>query len=107
MLRRVGLTISYLIAIVYILSILFAADYCFRHGCKGPELDAFMSAFMLTPVGAIGTAFSLHNAIKNIRKGNSWSVFFWPLAIVFAMVLVGVIAFVALMIYEAAVHGGK
>ena len=105
MLRRVFLAIAYFVAVVYILSILMPAVYCFQHGCKGPgELDAFMPAFMLTPVGAIGTAFSLHNAIQNIRKQNSWSPVFWLFAIVFAMVLLGIIAFVGLMIYERATH---
>lgn len=69
MLRRLGLTISYLIAIVFIVSILLRALYCFQHGCKGPgELDAFMPAFAFTPFGAIATAFSVHNSIQNIRK---------------------------------------
>jgi hypothetical protein len=105
MLRRVCLTIAYFVAVVYILSILMPAVYCLQHGCKGPgELDAFMPAFMLTPVGAIGTAFSLHNAIQNIRKRSSWSPVFWLPAIVFAVVLLGIIAFVAILICEGATH---
>jgi hypothetical protein len=52
MLRRLGLGISYFIAIVYIFSILLPSIYCLRHGCKGPgELDAFMPAFALVPFG--------------------------------------------------------
>jgi len=105
MLRRIGLAISYFIAIVYILSILLPALYCFRHGCRGPgELDAFMPAFFLTPVGTIATAFSLHNAIQNIRKRHSWSWAFWPLAIIFLIVLLGAIAFIAWVVYETAFH---
>ena len=105
MLRRLGLAISYFIAIVYFFSILLPSVYCLRHGCRGPaELDAFMPAFMFTPVGAIATAFSLHNSVQQIRKGQSSSWVFWPLAIVFAMVVLGVIAFIALMIFEAAIH---
>jgi len=105
MLRKLGLAISYFIAIVYILSILLPSIYCLRHGCKGPgELDAFMPAFMLTPVGAIATAFSLHNAIQQIRKRQSWSWVFWPLAIIFAIVLLGVVALIALFIYYTASH---
>ncbi len=104
--RRLGLGISYFIAIVYILSILLPFLYCYQHHwCKGAgELDAFMPAFMLTPLGAIATAFSLRNAIQHIRKRESWSWVFWPLAIIFAIVLLGVTAFIALGIYYTASH---
>jgi len=105
MLRKLGLAVSYFIAIVYIFSILLPSLYCFQHGCRGPgELDAFMPAFALTPLGAITTAFSLHNAIQQIRKRQSWSWAFWPLAIIFAIVLLGVIALIALFIYHTASH---
>jgi len=81
------------------------ALYCLRHGCRGPgEGDAFMPVFFLTPFGAIATAFSLHNAIQQIRKEQSWSWVFWPLAIIFAIVLLGAIAFVAFLIYELTIH---
>jgi hypothetical protein len=103
--RKLGLAISYFIAIVYIFSILLPSFYCLRQGCKGPgELDAFMPAFGLTPFGAIATAFSLRNAILNIRKRDSRSWVFWPLAIVFAIVLLAATAFIAWVIYETAVH---
>ena len=105
MLRRLGLAISYFTAIVYFLSILLPSVYCYQHGCKGPaELDAFMPAFGLTPFGAIATAFSLRNAIQQIRNRQSWSWVFWPLAIIFATVLLGVIAFIVWFIYETASH---
>jgi hypothetical protein len=104
MLRKLGLAITYFIASVYMLSILFPSIYCLRHGCRGPEGDAFMPAFFLTPVGAIATAFSLHNATQQIRKRQSWSWVFWPLAIIFAIVLLGAIAFTALLIYHLTVH---
>jgi hypothetical protein len=105
MLRKLGLAIAYFIASVFALSIVYPCIYCLQHGCKGAgELDAFMPAFMLIPVGSIATAFSLYNAQQHIRKRQSWSWAFWPLAIIFAIVLLGVIAFIALMIYEAATH---
>jgi Ni/Fe-hydrogenase subunit HybB-like protein len=102
MLRKLGLAISYFIAILYILSILLPSIYCLRDGCRGPELDAFMPAFALTPLGAIATAFSLYNAIQHIRKRQSWSWVFWPLAIIFAIVLLGVIVLIALVVYYTA-----
>jgi hypothetical protein len=103
MLRRLGLAIAYFIATVYILSILLPSIYCLQHGCRGPgEGDAFMPAFFLTPIGAIATAFSLHNAIQNIRKRQSWSWVFWPFAIIFAIVLLGAIALIAAVIYHTA-----
>ena len=105
MVRKVGLTISYIVAIIYFVSILLPALYCLRNGCKGPaELDAFMPAFALTPFGAIATAFSLRNAIQNIRKRQPWSWAFWPLAVIFATVLLGVIALIVLVIYHTVVR---
>ena len=105
MLRKLGLVISYFIAAIYVLSIVLPSIYCLRHGCKGPgEGDAFMPAFMLTPVGAIATAVSLYNAIQHIRKRQPWSWVFWPLGIIFAIVLLGAMAFVVWIIYETAFH---
>jgi len=105
MLSKLALAISYFIAGVYILSILLPSIYCLRQGCKGPaELDAFMPAFGLTPFGAIATAFSLQNTIQQIRKGQSWSWVFWPLAVIFAIVLLGVIALIGFFVYHTAFH---
>ena len=105
MLRKVGLAISYSIAIVYFLSILLPSIYCLRHGCKGPaELDAFLPAFGLIPFGSIAAAFSLRNAIQQIKKRQSWSRVFWPLAIIFAIVLLGTIVFITWVIYQTAFH---
>jgi hypothetical protein len=102
---RLGLAILYFIAIVYLFSILWPCLYCLQHGCKGPaELDAFLPAFGLTPLGAIATAFSLRSAIQQIRKRQPWSWVFWPLAIIFAIVLLAVIALIALVIYHTAFH---
>ena len=100
---RLGLAILYFIAIVYLFSIVLPCLYCLQHGCRGPgELDAFLPAFGLTPFGAIATAFSLRNAIQQIRKRQPWSWVFWPLAIIFAIVLLGVIALIGLVIYHTA-----
>lgn len=105
MLRRLALGISYSIAIVYVLLILWPGIYCYQHGCMGPgDLDAFMPAFLFIPAGAIATAFSLRNAIQHIRKRHSWSWIFWPLAVIFAIVLLGIITFVAWMVYQTAFH---
>jgi hypothetical protein len=105
MLRKIGVAISYVIAIVYILSIVLPSIFCLQHGCKGPgELDAFMPAFALIPIGGIATAFSLRNAIQQIRTRQSWSWVFWFAAIVFAIVLLGTLAIAALLIYFTAFH---
>lgn len=105
MLRKLGLGVAYFVAILYIALILLPSVYCLQHGCKGPgELDAFMPAFFLMPWGAIATAFTLRNSIQHIRKKQSWSWFFWPLAIGFAIVLLATLVFVAWMIYQTAVH---
>jgi hypothetical protein len=104
MLVKLGLGLLYFVAIVYILSILLPSVYCLRHGCRGPEGDAFMPAFFLTPLGAIATAICLFHAIHQIRKRQSWSWVFWPLAIIFAIVLLGAITFIALLIYNLTFH---
>ena len=103
-LPKLGLAILYFIAIVYVLLIALPSIYCLRHGCRGPEGDIFMPAFFLTPLGAITTAICLYNAIQQIRKRQSWSWVFWPLAIIFAIVLLGAIAFIALLIYHLTFH---
>jgi len=104
-LRKLGLGISYFIASVYILSILLPSIYCLQHGCRGPaELDAFMPAFALIPFGGLATAFALRDAIQQIKKRQSWSWVFWPLAIVFAIVLLGTFLVIAWVIYETAFH---
>jgi hypothetical protein len=107
MLRKLGLAISYFIASVFVLSILLPSIYCLRYGCTGPgELDAFLPAFAMIPFGAIASAFSLRNAVQQIRKRQSWSWVFWPLAIIFAIVLLGIIVFIGWVIYETAFHRG-
>jgi hypothetical protein len=103
-LRKLGLAITYSIASLYFFSILSPSIYCLRHGCRGPEGDAFMPAFFLTPVGTIATAFSLYNAIQQIRKRQPWSWVFWPVAVIFGIVLLGAIGFIALLIYHLAFH---
>ena len=78
MLRKLGLGISYFIAIVYILLIVLPCLYCYQHGwCKGPgEGDAFMPAFALTPLGAIGTAFRCATPYNKSEKNNRGPGFF-------------------------------
>jgi hypothetical protein len=104
MLRRLGLTVAYFIAILYIASIVLPGIYCLQHGCKGPgEGDAFMPAFMFAPAGAIATVFSLRNCVQNIRR-KSLLWLFVPLAVIFSIVLLGVAALIVILVYETAVH---
>jgi hypothetical protein len=104
MLRKIGLSVAYFIASVYVLSIVLPAIYCLQHRCTGPELDGFMPAFMFTPAGAIATAFALLHSIQQIRRKQPWSWAFWPLAVIFVAVLTGVAALIAIGIYQMAVH---
>jgi hypothetical protein len=104
MVVKLGLAISYFIATLYIFLIVSPSIYCLQHGCSGPEGDIFMPAFFLTPIGAIATAFSLYNAIQQIRKKTSWSWVFWPLAVVFGIVLLGAVAFITRLSYYLALH---
>lgn len=104
MLRKIGIAIAYLVTMVYIVSILLPAGYCFQHGCSGPgEGDAFMPAFLLTPAGGVGTIFALRNCIQNLRKESSSWVFF-PLSVIFAAVLMGDAALIVWIVFETATH---
>lgn len=105
MLRKLGLAIAYFMATVYIALIVWPTLYCYQHQwCSGPgEGDAFMPAFLFTPACAVALAFCLRNAVQNIRKAR-WPWLFWPLAIIFAVVLLGIIVLVAIIVYYTAFH---
>jgi hypothetical protein len=110
MLRRIGLGLSYFLAITYLISFLVPLSfllYCIQlhslASCEGSGLDAFLPAAALTPFGAMASAFSLRNATQNIRKRSRlW--LFWPLAVIFSMVLLGVSAMIAIVIFYD-IHG--
>lgn len=104
MVRKVALAILYFVSVGYIFLIVSASVYCLQHGCKGPEGDIFMPAFFLTPLGIIAVALSLSHSIQQIRKRQPWSWLFWPLAIIFAVVLMAAVAFIVMLIYELASH---
>jgi hypothetical protein len=104
MARKVALAILYFVSIAYVYLIVSASVYCLQHGCKGPEGDIFMPAFFLTPLGIIAVALSLRHSIQQIRKRQPRSWLFWPLAIIFAIVLLAAVAFIAMLIYELATH---
>jgi hypothetical protein len=104
MTSKVALAILYFVSIGYVYLIVSPAIYCLQHGCKGPEGDVFMPAFFLTPLGIIAVALSLHHSIQQIKKRQSWSWLFWPLAIIFAIVLLAAVIFIAMLIYELATH---
>jgi hypothetical protein len=51
---RIVRYIAFVIAALWIFSILWAVDYCVMHGCSGPNgnnIDGFLPAFALAPVG--------------------------------------------------------
>jgi hypothetical protein len=104
MFRKIGLGISYFFAIAYIISFLVPFSlllecvrlYGLQH-CQGNGLDAFLPAAALTPAGTIGAVFSLRNSIQNIRR-HSRPWLFWPISIVFAIVLLGVAAMIVIVI---------
>lgn len=104
MLRKLGLGIAYFVAVLYILLLILPAIYCWQHGCHGPELDGFMPAFFLSPWGTVACAFALRNSVQHIRKKHSWSWFFWPLAVILGVVLLGTIAFLAWVAYQTVSH---
>jgi hypothetical protein len=59
---RIVRYIAYLIAALWIASILWASEYCFLHGCSGQNgnnIDGFLLAFALAPIGAPAFIWSL------------------------------------------------
>jgi hypothetical protein len=105
MFRKLGLGISYFFAFAFIISFLVPLSFlleCVRlyglQPCQGPDLDAFLPAAALTPFGAVGTAFSLRNSIQNIRR-HSRPWLFWPLAVIFSIVLLGVAVMIAVVVF--------
>jgi hypothetical protein len=102
-LGKIAWGIAYFFAILYIVLTVWPAIYCWQHSCRGPDLDAFMPAFFLSPWGAVACGFTLGHAIQHIRKKQSlW--LFWPLAIIFGLVLLGTIAFLGWVIFSTAFH---
>lgn len=106
MLRKIALGVSYFFASAFLVSFLVPFSflmYCVHlHGlkhCQGPDLDAFLPAAALTPFGTIGSAFCLRDAIQNIRK-RRFPWLFWPLAVIFSLVLLGVAIMIAVVVID-------
>ncbi len=62
--------IAMVIAVLWIVLILWAAEYCFVHGYSGPNgnnIDGFLPAFGLAPIGAPALVWSL---IILFRRGK-------------------------------------
>ena len=59
---RVARFIAVVIAALWIFTILWAADYSFIHGCSGSSgnnIDGFLPAFALAPIGVPAAVWSL------------------------------------------------
>lgn len=102
--RQLGIAVSYIVSLLYVLLIVWPALYCIRHSCSGSDLDGFMPAFLFTPVGGIATAFALRDATRQIRRGSSWSGLFWFLAAIFVIVLAAIAVLAAIVIFVTAFH---
>jgi hypothetical protein len=102
--RKIGIAVSYAIAIAYLCLILMPAEYSIQHQCSGPDYDGFMPAFLFIPLGGVATAFALRDAAGRIRRGTSWSPVIWPLAVLFGVVLAAIAVLVAIVIYMTAFH---
>jgi hypothetical protein len=71
---RIVRAIAFVIAAVWILSILWAADYCVVHGCSGPNgnnIDGFLPAAALAPIGAPAFIWSLVMIVRTILARKS------------------------------------
>lgn len=80
--------IGYALALGYVLLLVVPAYHCMTGGCRGPgEGDILFPAFILGPIGGIFLLVALSDSVRQIKKKNEWSWFFWVLAAVFAAVL--------------------
>ncbi len=89
--QKLGVIISWLVAVLYALSLILPTGYCLIHGCRGAQGDTFMPAFFLTPFGILATIVAFISAVRNIKDKHPLSGAYWPFAIVFASVLLGMI----------------
>jgi hypothetical protein len=71
---RVFRYIAVAIAVLWMLSTLWAADYCRIHGCSGANgnnIDGFLLAFALAPIGAPAFIWSCVIFVRWIRRKSS------------------------------------
>lgn len=71
---RVLRYIAFVIAALWIFSILWAADYCSVNGCSGANannIDGFLLAFALAPIGLPSLIWSLVILVRAIRARKS------------------------------------
>lgn len=65
--------IAFVIAAVWVFSILWAADYCFTHGCSGANgnnIDGFLPAFALAPIGVPALIWCLFVLLRASQARN-------------------------------------
>lgn len=70
-----GRTLRYLAfaaAVIWLLLLVYPADYCLEHGCSGPSggqnIDGFLPAFGFAPIGAPALLWSLFILVKRIWR---------------------------------------
>jgi hypothetical protein len=66
--------IAFAIAALWILSILWAGDYCVVHGCSGANgnnIDGFLPAFGLAPIGLPAVIWSLVIFVRWVMRKKS------------------------------------
>lgn len=54
--------IAFVIAVLWIVLVLSAVEYCLVHGCSGPNgnnIDGFLAAFALAPIGVPALIWSI------------------------------------------------
>ena len=65
--------IAFVVAALWIFSILWAAEYCAAHGCSGVNgnnIDGFLVAAALAPVGLPALIWSLLILFRTARSGK-------------------------------------
>ncbi|HLY42564.1 MAG TPA: hypothetical protein VKR52_15215 [Terracidiphilus sp.] len=68
---RIVRYIAFVVAALWIFSILWAADYCRVHGCSGVNgnnIDGFLLAAALAPIGLPALIWSVFILIGTIRR---------------------------------------
>ena len=61
-------------AAIWLLLLIYPADYCLQHGCSGPvggqNIDGFLPAFGFAPIGGPAVLWSLYVLVRRIWPGR-------------------------------------
>jgi len=67
--------LAFAAAVIWLLLLIYPADYCLQHGCSGPvggqNIDGFLPAFGFAPIGGPALLWSLYVLVKRVWPGRA------------------------------------